>query len=30
VLRSRDEARLEEAETAVKAMLTTVKQRISG
>jgi molybdenum cofactor synthesis domain-containing protein len=30
VLRSRDEARLEEAETAVKAMLTTVRQRISG
>ncbi len=30
VLRSRDEARLEEAEAAVKTMLATVRQRISG
>ena len=30
VLRSRDEARLEEAEAAVKAMLQSVRQRISG
>jgi hypothetical protein len=30
VLRSRDETRLDEAEAAVKAMLKTVRERISG